>query len=495
VSRPGTGGTLTNRMSSRAILAVLFAVLLAALVAPGPAFAQPAEAVGKVTQLNKDALAAIDKREFEKARELLKKALDVCEEAGLDRHPARARTHVHMGIVIIQGFKNHELGRKQFRKALEIDPSITVTRSLSTPDLEEAFAEAKAGGSGGDESSGGSGRAAPSGDGQRAGGGPSLSANGLAYHSLSEVKQGGNIVVTVNVEDSLKFSKIVLAYKPQGERAFLGREMDAVGAGAYSATIPDRATTAASVAYYIEAQDEEGQPVAQRGTEARPLVITFSRPSRTTGARAGAEAVAETREVRRRSAEDDDDEIAGQFFAGLLVGSGIGYASGTGEVNADTKVPGAFSGALLGHVAPEVGYWMSSNLMLSLQGRFQLVTGPTEVLDNGKTYSPIPAALAVFAKASWFFGEGNLRPFISGALGGGQIRHVVTFGNLRNCGATKSETCVDSVVAGPLLAAVGGGVSYKLAPAIALVASTNAQVAAPSFTLNLDLNAGVAFSF
>jgi hypothetical protein len=133
--------------------------------------------------------------------------------------------------------------------------------------------------------------------------------------------------------------------------------------------------------------------------------------------------------------------------------------------------------------------------MLSLQGRFQLVTGPTEVLDNGKTYSPIPAALAVFAKASWFFGEGNLRPFISGALGGGQIRHVVTFGNLRNCGATKNETCVDSVVAGPLLAAVGGGVSYKLAPAIALVASTNAQVAAPKFTLNLDLNAGVAFSF
>src|SRR5215212_6253689 len=116
MSRAGSGGTLTDRMISRVIPAVLVAVL----AAPGPALAQPAEPIGKVTQLNKDALAAIDKREFEKARELLKKALDLCEEAGLDKHPARARTHVHMGIVIIQGFKNHELGRKQFSKALEI---------------------------------------------------------------------------------------------------------------------------------------------------------------------------------------------------------------------------------------------------------------------------------------------------------------------------------------------------------------------------------------
>jgi hypothetical protein len=139
---------------------------------------------------------------------------------------------------------------------------------------------------------------------------------------------------------------------------------------------------------------------------------------------------------------------------------------------------------------------MDSNLLLSLQGRFQLVTGPTELLDDaGKTYSPIHAALAVFAKASYFLGSGKLRPFVSGALGGGQIRHVVTFGNLMDCGATKNQKCVDSVVAGPLLGAVGGGVMYKLSHAIGLVAASNAQVAAPKFTFNLDFNAGVAFSF
>jgi hypothetical protein len=488
MSRLGNRATLTKHMISRVILAFLCVTALAS----ARAYAQPSDAVAKVTQLNKDALAAIDKREFEKARELLKRALDLCDQAGLDRHPARARTHVHMGIVIIQGFKNHELGRKQFNKALEIEPTITVTKSLSTPELEEAFAEAKTGSAGGGAEDPGS-RATPPPD-TRTGGAarPAMSANGLAYHSLSEVKKGGNIVVTVNVEESLKFSKIVLAYKPQGEREFLGREMEAAGAGAYSATIPDRATTGASVAYYIEAQDEEGQPVAQRGSEERPLVISFNNQARPTPA-GRAEAVAEKRESRPQ--DDDDDEIEGKYFAGLLVGSGFGYASGMGEVNADTKVSGSFSGALLGHFAPEVGYWLDSSLMLSLQGRFQLVTGPTEVLADGRTYSPVPAALAVFAKASWFMGSGSLRPFVSGALGGGQIRHVVTFGNLQNCGATQNQKCVDSVVAGPLLGAVGGGVMYKLSPAIAIVASSNAQVAAPKFTFNLDFNGGVAVSF
>ena len=40
------------------------------------------------------------------------------------------------------------------------------------------------------------------------------------------------------------------------------------------------ATTGASVSYYMEAQDDEGQPVASRGTEERPLVISFAATGR-----------------------------------------------------------------------------------------------------------------------------------------------------------------------------------------------------------------------
>ena len=468
------------------------------------AFAQPADAVEKVTQLNRDALAAVDKREFEKARELLKRALDLCRTAGMENHPIAARTHVHMGVVIIQGFKNPELGKKQFAKALAIEPSITITKSISTPDLEEAFAEAKTAG-GGSAAAGAAGddddalRAPP--PPARPGGGEATSrteapaSSGFSYHTVSEVRQGSSIVVTVTVEESLKFRKLVLAYREPGTSEFLGREMEPVGDGAYRAEIPASATTGASVAYYMEAQDDEGNPVASRGTETRPLVIAFAATAKPSSGHADATVERKAEKTRKRD-EDEEEDGAGKIYVGLLVGSGIGYTSGKGEVNADVPVSGTASGALLGHFAPEIGYWLKSDLMVSLQGRFQWVTGTTELNKNGHNYDPVPAALAVFAKASWFANPtGSWRPFVSGGVGGGQIRHVVTFGNLTDCGASGDQKCVDSVVAGPLLAEVGGGIFYKLGSSAALVLSSNAEVAAPKFTLNLDFNAGVGFAF
>jgi hypothetical protein len=319
------------------------------------------------------------------------------------------------------------------------------------------------------------------------------SSSGFSYHTVSEVKQGSSIVVTVTVEESLKFSKLILAYREQGTGAFLGREMEPVGDGAYRAEIPASATTGTSVAYYMEAQDDDGNPVGSRGTETRPLVISFAATSKPSTARA--EATVE-RKAESRKHDEDDDEGAGKIVVSLLAGSGFGYTSGNGEVNADTPVSGTFSGALLGHVAPEVGYMLKPDLMVSLQGRFQLVTGTTGFSADGHSHDPVPAALAVFAKATWFTAtSGNLRPFLSGALGGGQIRHVVTFANLNDCGPAGNQQCKDSVVAGPLLAQVGGGISYKLADSAALVLAINSQVAAPKFTLNFDLNAGVGFAF
>jgi hypothetical protein len=490
-------------MFSRRIVRILLTVglALAGVARPPAAFAQPADVTDKVTQLNREALAAIDKREFEKARELLKRALDMCNGAGLDQHPVAARTHIHMGVVIIQGFKNPELGKKQFALALAIDPNMTITKSLSTPDLEEAFAEVKALGPVSAAPSDGAGTRAPppppaAPPAESAARTPAPPSSGFSYHTVSEVKQGSSIVVTVTVDESLKFTKLVLAYREQGTSEFLGREMEAVGDGAYRAEIPASATNGSSVAYYMEAQDADGNPVASRGTESRPLVIAFAATARPAAGRAEA-SVERKAEIRKHEdGEENEDEWTGKIFASLLVGSGVGYTSGKGEVNADVPVSGTASGALLGHIAPEVGYWLRPDLMLSLQGRFQLVTGTTELDKAGKTYSPVPAALAVFAKASWFTNvTGSLRPFVSGGLGGGQIRHVVTFGNLTDCGSTSNQKCVDSVVAGPLLAEVGGGVFYKLTSAVALVLSSNAEVAAPKFTLNLDINGGIGFAF
>src|SRR5262252_3671681 len=149
-------------------------VFLAAVVSlltfamPGIAAAQNQAAVDKVTNLNKKALDAYNKQDYETARELLKQALEVCASSGLDKHPIRARTHIHFGVVAIVGFKQREVGLKQFRKALDVQPDIKLTKSLVTPELQDAFEEAVLAGEGG---GGGGGAAAGGGGGDNAGGG------------------------------------------------------------------------------------------------------------------------------------------------------------------------------------------------------------------------------------------------------------------------------------------------------------------------------------
>ena len=138
--------------------------------------------VAKVTNLNKKALEAYSQQDYDTARDLLKQALEICTSAGLDQHPITARTHVHFGVVAIVGFKQREVGLKQFRKALEIEPDIKLTKSLVTPELQDAFEEAvlagnaKAGGAaaaGGDDQGNAGGAAAGGDDNQ---GGPSAAA-------------------------------------------------------------------------------------------------------------------------------------------------------------------------------------------------------------------------------------------------------------------------------------------------------------------------------
>src|SRR3954469_14423795 len=78
----------------------------------------------KVAKLNKKALDEYDNLNFEEARKILKDALDFCKEAGLDQHPITARTNLHLGVVLLTGFKQRDAAAKYFRRALEIQPDI-----------------------------------------------------------------------------------------------------------------------------------------------------------------------------------------------------------------------------------------------------------------------------------------------------------------------------------------------------------------------------------
>ena len=488
---------MTKRESSmvRVIAAVVTLLCLSA-----KARAQAEDAVAKITQLNKDAVTAYQAKKYEDARKILKQALDLSDASGLEQHPITARTHIHMGIVIIGGFKQRDLGIKQFKKAIEIQSTINLTKALVTPEMTEAFAEAKGGPAAPTPAAPPSSPtepteppttespaatpAAPPAEKE-----PEVPATGLAHEPVTEGKKGSAISITVGVAADLKFDKIILAYRPEGATEFLGREMSEVAEGRYGAEIPTTGTLGASVAYYVEADDAEGNAVAARGSVESPLVINLG----------GGHAVARHKSEEEEEGDDEDEGPNHRYFAALLLGSGFGWATGVGDTNHDVMInPAGIAPASLFQIAPEFGYWWSSSLMVSLQLRYQHITGTTDVIVGTRTYHTANYAFAAMGKATWKFGEDDhsLHPFFSLAVGGGQIRHVVTFSKLpKTCGPKMNETCVDTIAGGPILAGPGGGIFYDLTDNLSLVGEADSVIALPNFTFNIDINIGIAYGF
>jgi hypothetical protein len=202
------------------------------------------------------------------------------------------------------------------------------------------------------------------------------------------------------------------------------------------------------------------------------------------------------RSPRASASPPRGDVEVGRIWIALLGGSGVGWMTGSGDVNpAHRTDPPGLAWARAFHVTPEVGYFLRPDLLLSLQARIQLVTGVTpEVCPAGTTCGAPPKwALAGLAKATWFLGAGALRPYLSAAAGVGTIRLVAAFPQYPDCPA--GTACVDSITAGAVLVGPGAGIVYDLAPRVGLVAGVATELAFPRFTFNVDLNAGVAARF
>jgi len=396
-------------MAARIVRAVLLVSLASLLTLAIPATAtagmSEAQAVEKVTQLNRKALDAYAKQDWETARALLKEALELCASAGLDKHVIRARTHIHFGAVAITGFHQREVGLKQFRKALEVQPDIKLTKTIVTPELQDAFEEAvlAGGGGGGDKTAGG------------------------------DDKSGGD-------------------------------------------------------------KTAEGGEEGGEGEEPTPKP-----PKRPLPKRPGAD-------------EEEKDEYKGQkgvFFIAVTGGSGVGLIKGAGELDPvahKLDAPG-FALAQTAQVSPEVGFFISPDLLISAQIRIQYVGGL-----NGKPPRPVAGvaspcgadnfctpgngAVAGFAKLTMLLGDGPMHFTIGGQIGGGNIRHALEFPEDKTClsGPTgTSQSCVDTLAGGPFLIGPTAGLFYELGSSADFVLAVNTALGVPHFTFNFDFAAGIGF--
>jgi hypothetical protein len=469
-------------------------VLLTLVTAPAAAYAQSDADIEKVTKQNKKAVEEYENLNFEEARKILKDAIDFCAANGLDKHPIKARTHIHLGIVILAGFKQRDNAIKQFRKALEIQPDIKLTKSLANPEIQEAFDEAQAG-MGSPEKPDTTKTEKPEktqkvekpDDGQ---------GEMIVHEAVTEATQGSAITITAHVDINLNVKKLILAYRPDGAKEFLGRVMREVTQGNWTAEIPSSATAGNRVAYYIEAQAADEATMGKRGTEEDPLIIVLK----------GHGAPVE-KDDEEGDEGDEDDEGGPGWYLGLGIGFGTGLVTGSAEENPNNSVSTGFAPASLGHLVPELGYFVKPNIMVSIQGRLQMVTGnnnlnlvppdPTQC-GGDNVCKKATSAIAVLARLTYFFGRERFHPYISISAGGGEIRHVVSFVKApHTCGPKKNstETCADTVLGGTVFVGPGFGFAFNVSPKFALTLGASTLLGFPKTTFNVDLNAGVAAEF
>lgn len=337
---------------------------------------------------------------------------------------------------------------------------------------------------------------------------------GIQHTPPSRGRRGKAIPITAVVgSDVTGYTKVMLEYRPEGAPEYLEREMKKSG-NKYTAEIPSSGTDGNLVTYFIEADtdDDSADSIATSGSEDRPYSISLSGSSEASSSSSRSNGAGDC------EGDDCDEETGPPIFIGLMGGVGYGIASGNGEINDRNKVNTGFAPASAAQIAPEIGYFISPNFRLSLQFRYQIVSGTTPLnldkylsADYLKMYpgdidkcgtdhlcsTRTKSALAVLARGTWFFGAGLFRPYFSLALGGGQIRHLVKFQNSLPpvCGVNGDQACVDTVVAGPIFAGPGAGLLLAITRNVGLLVDLTSVLGFPNFTYNFDLNGGVALRF
>jgi hypothetical protein len=145
------------------------------------------------------------------------------------------------------------------------------------------------------------------------------------------------------------------------------------------------------------------------------------------------------------------------------------------------------------HVFPELGFYLNRRLSVSVAARIGF---PLDA-NRDEHSTAAPSGLLRVRYAVDETGNGLL---VSGAVGGGVIRHTVKLD-----GVPMDEGDVDTSASGPLLAGAGAGYSKALGGPMRFLAELNAivgipvveefQQVKPNFAVQFDVNVGLIVGF
>lgn len=242
-------------------------LLLAGILLLIPAFASAQQNDRRVRQMLSQAMESYQGLEVDQALNQLRLALRLCNNNRCS--PAmQARVHVAIGIVTIGGQNDAAAGIEQFESALRLDPSASVDPTLETPEITQAFNQARqrVGGAGGSSTSSSGTTSSTSSSGR-------ATVSALLHTPAPE--QLENTPLPVYVEHGhVQAARFVIHYRGLGMSGYSTVPMERIANG-YGGEVPCGQVIAPYVEYYVTAEDDSGRVIAAAGTPQQPVRVNI----------------------------------------------------------------------------------------------------------------------------------------------------------------------------------------------------------------------------
>lgn len=235
----------------RSLTAIAFAA--AVLGAASSASAGPKDKAAQKlfdSAINEDYLMA----EFPKAEQKLQDAVKACGSSGCSPE-LLGKINIALGTVYGVGLNKPAESKAAFQAALKADPKATLDPSLTTPELTKIFEEAKKGGGKGPSSP------RPKGDSQ--------------HTPPPESPVNTPLPIYVEPTEEIALSKVVLRYKPFGEKQYKSVELKKLGKG-FGGEVPCAdVTTTGDIKYFFAFTGTDGESAGDLGSASEPFRTTI----------------------------------------------------------------------------------------------------------------------------------------------------------------------------------------------------------------------------
>ena len=414
----------------------LVAVLL--WLCAGPAWAQSprrGSTEAQILEMHRDAMVLYDELEFEKAKDLLREAVALAAEHGLEDAPLMARVYADLAVVYASGLDDSDGAERALTRAVEIDRTIAIDPAYRSKALDTLLADIKR-------------RVATGGRGDPTSDKPSQCREiaGIAHEPVTGADVGQALEIQAAVSPRLQANEVRVHYRVQG-RAYAVALMEPIGRCRFAAELPGDVVRGPRLDYYVAAYNASGRVLAESGSSDAPHAVTV-----------------------RGAAEPDapvpgtDDRAAPRLFVSLGAGSAGAYLRGSTE-QVNSQIQCCLAPELV-HARVEAGYYVTDSTSVSAAFRLGFPIG-------ANLPGHAVAAPALLLRLRRAFAPGALGLQLSGVLGAGYSRHTVALAEVMSGGDT------DTAAAGPLL--VGGGVGYvlELAGPLRLATELDALVGVP----------------